>query len=181
MLTRIIILFVVVIITGSQARQFGLTCATNSMLYNRTECELCIIEVFNNNSTTDGSSVIQHGCVRKSNLFRRASQRCTGFSNATDTHYGVCSPSPYKTFNVYILCICATDFCNAKLITCQQSITQQLSSNTSHPSLLSSIYDNFTKTMNYSETIIADDEHHLLFDRCFSCVLWLIITLCLAF
>jgi hypothetical protein len=190
MLSRIYIVFIAVIVTDCQAllnipfsnliRRSNLTCASNSIFYNRTGCELCIIKFFNISSSTDGRSFIRHDCVQKSNSLRRVSQRCTGFSNMIYIGYGVCSPLAYETFDVYTLCICATDFCNTNLTSCRQSVTEQLSSNTS-PLLLSLIYYDLTKNINDSQTIIVDDDHRFLFDRCISCALWLIVTLFLTF
>ena len=49
--------------------------------------------------------------------------RCQGFSNNSDLGYGSCIPRPFELYNKTTLCICATDFCNRDLTTCQQAVT----------------------------------------------------------
>ncbi|CAF3716259.1 unnamed protein product [Rotaria socialis] len=57
---------------------------------------------------------------------RMSRTRCTGFSSTTtDVGYGNCTTLPYEIFLpgvLPILCICATDRCNANLSTCQASV-----------------------------------------------------------
>ena len=169
---QIFILLSLTYISGCQAllnislnnatRRRNLNCATNSMSQNDTGCELCIIEFYNNGSTVEGSSLFQHECAHQSNSFRRISQRCNGFSNITDIGYGICSPLSYETFDIHILCICATDFCNINLTNCRQSVTQQLESSTGPPALLPTVYYDLTKTISCSQATISSSGSFIL-------------------
>lgn len=85
-----------------------------------------------------------------------ARTRCQGFSNNSDLGYGSCTPLPFELYNTTTLCICATDFCNRDLITCQQAVANRSSSQTISPVLFPALtapircYDNtlFTTYFN---------------------------------
>jgi hypothetical protein len=64
-----------------------------------------------------------------------ARTRCQGFSNNSDLGFGSCRPLPFELYNTTTLCICATDFCNRDLITCQQAVANRTSSQIVSPAL----------------------------------------------
>ena len=68
-------------------------------------------------------------------LLHMARTRCQGFSNNSDLGYGSCAPLPFELYNTTTLCICATDFCNRDLITCQLAVANRTSSQIISPLL----------------------------------------------
>ncbi|UJR10825.1 hypothetical protein I4U23_015012 [Adineta vaga] len=67
--------------------------------------------------------------------FFSISARCEGFSEGIDIGYGMCLPLPYETFDMSILCICATNLYNENLDTCRLSVHNEIQSNTAPSSL----------------------------------------------
>lgn len=83
-----------------------------------TNCEYCVYEFFSNGSDTS----IYHDCIYLTNTYRLVTQRCTGFTNASDVGYGLCSPLSFEYFDIDLICICASDFCNENFTACKQSV-----------------------------------------------------------
>ncbi|UJR32935.1 hypothetical protein I4U23_020396 [Adineta vaga] len=97
----------------------NLTCATDfgdTDVF--TNCEYCVYEFFNNGT----DSTISHDCIYLTNSYRLVTQRCSGFTSASDTGYGLCSQLPFEYFDIDLLCICATNLCNENFTTCKQSV-----------------------------------------------------------
>jgi hypothetical protein len=101
------------------SNRYNLTCASDFDDTDvSTDCEYCVYEFFNNGT----DSVIYHDCIYITNTYRLVTQRCTGFTNASDIGYGVCTQLPFEYFDINLLCICATNLCNENFTTCKQSV-----------------------------------------------------------
>lgn len=97
----------------------NLTCASEySESDSLTNCEYCVYEFFNNGT----DSIISQDCIYLTNSYRLVTKRCTGFTDSSDIGYGVCTQLPFEYFDIDLLCICATDFCNENFTTCKQSV-----------------------------------------------------------
>jgi hypothetical protein len=99
--------------------RLNLTCASDfgsTDLF--TNCEYCVYELITNGT----DSTISHDCIYITNSYRLLTQRCSGFSDTSDTGYGLCSQLPFEYYDINLLCICATDFCNENFTTCKQSV-----------------------------------------------------------
>jgi hypothetical protein len=99
--------------------RLNLTCSTDFGDTNPfTNCEYCVYEFFNNGT----DSIISHDCIYLTNSYRLVTQRCSGFTQSSDIGYGLCSQLSFEYFDIDLLCICATDFCNENFTTCKQSV-----------------------------------------------------------
>lgn len=81
-------------------------------------CDYCVYEYFSNGT----DSVISYDCLYLTNTYRLVTKRCTGFTDSKDIGYGLCSQLDFEYFDIDLLCICATDFCNQNFTTCKQSV-----------------------------------------------------------
>lgn len=135
---------------SGESRRSNLTCLSSTRGLTFASCELCIIEFFYDGSTSNDSSLVRYHCAHQLNAFRRKSRRCSGFSNQSDLGYGLCSPLPYETFDVNVLCICATDLCNVNINYCRQSV---IDNQLSLPSALPSIVPQLNQSISCSQII----------------------------
>jgi hypothetical protein len=98
--------------------RLNLTCASGfDDIEDYTNCEYCVFEFFSNGT----DFTISYDCIYLTNTYRLVTQRCTGFTGASDVGYGLCSKLPFEYFDIDLLCICATDRCNANFTICKQS------------------------------------------------------------
>ncbi|CAF4145207.1 unnamed protein product, partial [Adineta steineri] len=102
-------------------------------------------------------SSINYDCIQITNTYKSISERCQGFSDKTDVGYGICSPLSYETFNISTICICATDFCNTDIDSCQSSVQSQTQSN-SLPSVLPSFLPQLETSISCMDSKISVSE-----------------------
>ncbi|CAF1390102.1 unnamed protein product [Adineta steineri] len=142
-------------ITNQTKNRLSLTCQYNDYnnVYNVTNCEYCVYQSFSNGSV----SSINNDCIQITNTYKSISERCQGFSDKTDVGYGICSPLSYETFNISTLCICATDFCNTDIDSCQSSVQSQTQSN-SLPSVLPSFLPQLETSISCMDSKISVSE-----------------------
>lgn len=99
--------------------RLNLTCSSEySESSELTNCEYCVYEFFNNGT----DSIISQDCIYLTNSYRLVTKRCQGFTDSIDIGYGTCSQLPFEYFDIDLLCICATNYCNENFTTCKQSV-----------------------------------------------------------
>jgi len=134
----------------------NLTCSNDfNSIETFTDCDYCVYEYFSNGT----NSVISYDCLYLTNTYRLVTKRCSGFTDSSDIGYGVCSQLEFEYFDIDLLCICATDFCNQNFTACKQSVD----TNPNLPSLPSPI-------ALRNEKIQCNDTKLGLFDSTYYCV-----------
>ncbi|CAF1046583.1 unnamed protein product [Adineta ricciae] len=99
-----------------------LSCVINSTEGRYNDFQLCAIRIYTAlESTSEINDVVVQNGMWFMNVFRRliATRQCEGFSETSDIGTGICNPMSYETADQMTLCICASDYCNLDLETCQ--------------------------------------------------------------